>query len=157
MKKQRKWKNKSGRLGRYKNRNEARKNVLNSWDRALSMGHVKWSVRVQEKPKNGQYVFGFWGWNIDALLLTRIFSVFVSAEALKVAISVPKIHFWWNFDQKHFSGFLWFCFLYFSPNPFFDFSDICEFRWKNNFLVTIFIVFVQFCSQNPPRTLFIIY
>ena len=22
-------------------------NVLNSWDRALSMGHVKWSVRVQ--------------------------------------------------------------------------------------------------------------
>ena len=57
------------------------------------MGHVKWSVRVQEKPKNGQYVFGFLGRNIDALLLTRIFGVFVSAEALKVAISVPKIHF----------------------------------------------------------------
>ena len=34
-------KNKSGRLGRYKNRNEARKNVLRSWDRDLSIGNVK--------------------------------------------------------------------------------------------------------------------
>ena len=82
--------------------------------------------------------------------------VFMSAEALKVAISVPKIHFWWNFDQKHFFGFLWFCFLYFSPHPFFDFSDICIFRWKNYFLMMISFVFLQFWFQNPPRAPFII-
>ena len=33
--------NKSGRSGRYKNRNEARKNVLRSSDRDLSIGNVK--------------------------------------------------------------------------------------------------------------------
>ncbi len=66
-------KNKNGRLGRYKNRQESRKNVLNSWDRDLSIGDVKWSVRVQEKCKNGQYVFGFGGLNIDALFLTNVF------------------------------------------------------------------------------------
>ena len=46
-----------GRLGRYKNRNESRKKVLDSWDRALLMGHVEWSVRVQEKCKKGENVF----------------------------------------------------------------------------------------------------
>ena len=32
-------------------RSEARKNVLNSGHRALSMGHVKWSVWVQKNIK----------------------------------------------------------------------------------------------------------
>ena len=48
---------KSGRLGRYKNRQEARKNVLNSWDRDLSIDEVKWSIKDENqngvKTKNG--------------------------------------------------------------------------------------------------------
>ena len=50
-------KNKSGRLGRYMNRNEARKKDMSSWDRALSIGNDKWSVRDQKNVKNGHYVF----------------------------------------------------------------------------------------------------
>ena len=52
-----KWKNKSGRLGRYMSRNEARKKDMSSWDRTLSIGNDKWSVRDQKNVKNGQYVF----------------------------------------------------------------------------------------------------
>ena len=66
----------------------------------------------------------------------RFYDVFVLAKALKVAISILKLHFWWNFDQKHFFGLLSFCFLYFSRHQIFDFSDICKCRW-NNFLVKV--------------------
>ena len=41
--------NKSSRLGRYRNRNWARKNVLRSWDRDLSIGEVKWSIGRKSK------------------------------------------------------------------------------------------------------------
>ena len=50
-------KNKSGRLGRYKNRNEARKKDMSSWDRDLSIGNVEWAVRDQ---KNMKMVSMFW-------------------------------------------------------------------------------------------------
>ena len=43
-----KFKNKGGRLGRFKNRNEARKKVMNSWDRDLSIGNLKWCVWERE-------------------------------------------------------------------------------------------------------------
>ena len=39
------WKNEGSCLGRFKNRNEARKKVMNSWERDLSIGNVKWSLR----------------------------------------------------------------------------------------------------------------
>ena len=52
-------KNKWGRLGRYMNRTEPGKKVLNSWDQDLSIGDLKWAVRVQKYVKTGQYVFGF--------------------------------------------------------------------------------------------------
>ena len=58
------------------------------------MGHVKWSVRVQEKPKNGQYVFGFLGRNIDALLLTGDFVMFSCPRRLwKLQFRSPKFIF----------------------------------------------------------------
>ena len=88
------------------------------------------------------------------------FDVLASAEALTNQISLSKIHFRWNFDQKHFfwfwSAFCFSIFVFFSASIF-DFSDTCEFRWKNIFLVIISIVFVQFSFQNPPRAPFIIY
>ena len=43
--------NKWCRLGRSMDRNESRKNVLNSWDRALSTCDVKWSVRAHKNMK----------------------------------------------------------------------------------------------------------
>ena len=43
------WKNKWGRLGRYKNRNRARKKDTDSWDRDLSIGEAEWSARDQKK------------------------------------------------------------------------------------------------------------
>ena len=42
------WKNKGVRLGRFKNRTEARKKVMNSWDRDLSIGNVEWCVWGRE-------------------------------------------------------------------------------------------------------------
>ena len=48
--------NESGRLGRYKNGNEARKNVLRSWDQDLSIGDVK---RVPGDRKNIEIVSMF--------------------------------------------------------------------------------------------------
>ena len=52
--------NKWGRLGRYRNRSELRKNVLNSWDRDLSIGDLKWSARGQKNVKKGHCVSCFW-------------------------------------------------------------------------------------------------
>ena len=57
-----------------------------------------------QKMKKVNMFLNFW---VETEISTRycwhtIFDVFVSAEVLKVAISVPKINFWWNFDQKHF-------------------------------------------------------
>ena len=164
------WKmSKSEKWRKWENWNEA---VWDAIGTARKPEKMFWTAEIELYRwvmSNGPYGFTkiwkrsicFWifGLKYRRVIVDRWFcDVFVSAEALEVAISVPKIHFWWNFDQKHFFfGFLWFCFLYFSPHPFFDFSDICEFRWKNNFLVMIFIVFVPFCSQNPPRTPYIIY
>ena len=67
-----------GRLGRYRNRQEAGKNVLNSRDRDLSIGDLKRCVRGQKKIKyqNGQYVFGFRERFVNVLLLTVDFLVF---------------------------------------------------------------------------------
>ena len=45
------WKNERGRLGRFKNRNEARKKIMNSWERELSIGNVEWLVRRLKKWK----------------------------------------------------------------------------------------------------------
>ena len=70
------WKLKWGRLGCYKNRNEARKNVLNSWDRDPSVGDLKRCVRGQKKYPNGQYVFGFRVLFVNVLLLTFGFLMF---------------------------------------------------------------------------------
>ena len=53
-------KNKWGRLRRYMNRTEPGKKVLNSWDRDLSIGNLKWSAREQKNVKNGNPGFGFW-------------------------------------------------------------------------------------------------
>ena len=44
MENQKKGQNKKGRLGRFKDRNRARKKAMNSWDRDLSIGNVKWGV-----------------------------------------------------------------------------------------------------------------
>ena len=55
-----KWKNKNSRLGRYKNRTEARKKDMNNCDRDLSIGNLKWSARVQKKLQNGTRILGFW-------------------------------------------------------------------------------------------------
>ena len=52
--------NKWGRLGRYRNRSELRKNVLNSWDRDLSIGDLKWSARAQKNANRGHCFFVFW-------------------------------------------------------------------------------------------------
>ena len=52
--------NKWGRLGRYRDRNELRKNVLNSWDRDLSIGDLKWSARAQKNANKGHCFFVFW-------------------------------------------------------------------------------------------------
>ena len=52
-------KNKGGRLWRYMNRTEPGKKVLNSWDRDLSIGDLKWSMRVQKSAKKGHYVLAF--------------------------------------------------------------------------------------------------
>ena len=42
-----------GRLGRYRNRNWARKNIPNSWDRDLSIGDVEWSIGRKSKLEKG--------------------------------------------------------------------------------------------------------
>ena len=52
-------KNKWGRLGRYMNRTEPGKKVLNSWDRDLSIGDLEWIFRVQKSAKKGHYVLAF--------------------------------------------------------------------------------------------------
>ena len=52
--------NKWGRLGRYRNRSELGKNVLNSWDRDLSIGDLKWSARAQKNTNKGHCFFVFW-------------------------------------------------------------------------------------------------
>ena len=52
--------NKWGRLGRYRNRSELRKNVLNSWDRDLSIGDLKWAARAQKNANRGHCFFVFW-------------------------------------------------------------------------------------------------
>ena len=62
-------KNKSGRLGRYMNHNEARKKDMSSSDRALSMGNDKWSVRDQKNVRNGQCVQNLYH-QFVAMLLT---------------------------------------------------------------------------------------
>ena len=130
-----------GRSGRYKNRNGPRKKVPNSWDRALSMGHVKWSVRVQEI---WQMVSMFLNFGTDLsthccrrLILWRFFcGVLESAGVLKNQISFSKIDFRWNLnvDQKHFSVVL---------------DNFCE-KWKNDICSKDAqkIRFQQKCSKN---------
>ena len=55
--------------------------------------------------KTQKWLVRFWIWGVvyqRVIVDRRSFAVFVSTKALKVAISVPKIHFCSNFDQKHF-------------------------------------------------------
>ena len=46
-------KNKMNRLGRFKNRTESGKKVTDSWDRDLSIGDAKWSIRLFQ----GRYMY----------------------------------------------------------------------------------------------------
>ena len=100
-----------GRLGRYRNRQEAGKNVLNSWDRDLSVGDLKWCVRGQEKYQNGQYVFGFRDRFVNVILLTvdfLRFSVRGGSEKLNFAVKNKfSLKFWSKTFFCHPWQFLW--------------------------------------------------
>ena len=153
------------------NKNEKTKAVV--WDSkmiAMKPEKMFWTAEIELYRwvmSNGPYgykknlkmvsMFLDFGAEISTRYCWHEFLVFSCPRRLwKWQFRSPKFIFGEILIKNIFFGFLWFCFLYFSPHPFFDFSDICEFRWKNNFLVMIFIVFVQFCSQNPPRAPFII-
>ena len=69
----------------------------------------------------------------------RFFCVLVSAGALKVEISLSKIDFRWNFDQKH----------YFSDFCQFHFSFFCIFQICPNFDFWVFLNFVKSWKKNP--------
>ena len=100
-----------GRLGRYRNRQEAGKNILNSWDRDLSVGDLKWCVRGQEKYQNGQYVFGFRDRFVNVILLTvdfLRFSVREGFEKLNFAVKIKfSLKFWSKTFFCHPWQFLW--------------------------------------------------
>ena len=91
------WKieNKRGRLGRFKNRNEARKKVMNSWDRDLSIGNLKWCVWGREcgQSKSG---FRFWDQKLyrarwGLAFGARNFNVLTWFSSPKLEILKPKI------------------------------------------------------------------
>ena len=99
------------RLGRYRNRREAGKNVLNSWDRDLSVGDLKWCVRGQEKYQNGQYVFGFRDRFVNVIFLTvdfLHFSVRGGSEKSNFAVKNKfSLKFWSKTFFCHSWPFLW--------------------------------------------------
>ena len=124
------------RLGRYMDRSESRKNVLNSWDRDLSVGEVKWSIgrksKLEKGPrdKNGpkidarvlleKHVFWWFGagfglWELD-FCSQNIFFV-------KILIDFDVLGLWQNFSFH----FLIFSILSFFQN--FWFSSISLQKW----------------------------
>ena len=94
--------NKWGRLGRCKNRNESGKKVSDSWDRALSMGHVEWSVRVQEKCEKGQCVFGFRATILAPCCWRPYFWCFECSNGSEKLSFAFKNRFWSKFSSKTF-------------------------------------------------------
>ena len=117
--------NKRGRLGRYKNRNESGKKVLDSWDRALSMGHVEWSVRFQIKCKKCQYVFEFRATILSPCCWRPYFGCFESSNGSETFKFVLENQFWSKFSSKTF--FLEYCPIFFFASHF----VIFRFRSKN--------------------------
>ena len=144
-----------GRLGRYKNRQDARKTVLNSWDRALSMGHVEWSVRVQEKCEKGQCVFGLRTTILAPCYLQSYFGCFECSNLngseklkfcsrkwilVKIFVVIEKCFF---MDIDHFSFLL-------QNLCFTIFSIVLNFGSFLIFVVSFFVTFSFFSVKNPP-------
>ena len=126
--------NKSGRLERYMNRNEARKKDMSSWDRVLSIGNAKWSVRDQKNMKLVSMFLKFASSVPCHFVDSPNFNVLVSRKALKARISSSKINFGSKCCQKcnpeHFR-------ISKTSNPFLDFLDIFGFRSKMKILMTL--------------------
>ena len=90
-----KMKNKGVRLGRFKNRHEARKKAMNSWDRDLSIDNLKWCVWGREcgQSKSG---FRFWDQKLCRVRWglafgARNFNVLTWFSSPKLEILTPKI------------------------------------------------------------------
>ncbi len=107
---------------------------MRSWDRDLSICHVKWSVRVQEKCKKVSMFFGFWGLNINALFLTNVFwcfSVRGGSESCEFVIQNRfLLKFWSKTFFSWFVSFRFFICFCFSNLSKFWFSQFPQFFTK---------------------------
>ena len=145
--------NKWGRLGRYKNRNWSRKNVLDSWDRALSMGYVKSSVRVQEKCKKCQHIFGFRATILAPCCWRPHFSCFECSDGSEKLKFVPENQFWSKFSSK---TFFWRLIIFHSCCKILCFTFFPILLKKINFgtfllyVISFFSLFDLFFVKNPP-------
>ena len=120
--------NKWGRLGRYRNRNEVRKNVLNSWNRDLSIGDLKWSARAQKNANKGHCFFVFWITMLTPCCWQPEFWCFDVSEGSQKLDLASKNSFSFQISSKtffwhifHFFRFPKFWFLLFPILSFFQF------------------------------------
>ena len=126
---------KMDRLGRYMDRSESRKNVLNSWDRDLSVGEVKWSIgrksKLEKDPRDKN------GPKIDArvLLEKHVFWWFGAGFGLWeldfCSQNIFLSRFWWILTPHGFGKILVFSFWFFRFCHFFKNLDFDEFRFKS--------------------------
>ena len=128
------------------NRNEARKKDMSSWDRDLSIGNVKWSVRDQKNVKMVSMFLKFVSSVPRHFVDSPNFNVLVSRKALKAQISCSKIDFGSKFRQKHF-------FDIFSIFRFFNFLNFFFFL----FTFWHFVVFAQNHFWFHPKSFFFIF
>ena len=115
--------NKWGRLGRYRNRSELRKNVLNSWDRDLSIGDLKWSARAQKNTNKGHCFFVFWITMLTPCCWQPEFWCFDVSEGSQKLDLASKNSFSFQISSKTF--FWYICTFLAFPNFGFHFFKFC--------------------------------
>ena len=147
--------NKWVRLGRHKNRNESGKKVLDSWDRALSMGHVEWSVRVQEKCKKGQCVFGFRATILAPCCWRPYFWCFECSDGSEKLKFVPENQFWSKFSSKTFFFEDWSFFILAAKFCVLHFFRFCLRKLISGYFCSMLYHFfhflIIFCQKSSPK------
>ena len=134
--------NKWGRLGRYMDRNEPTKKVLNSWDQDLSIGDTKRSTGGQLKCKKGNEILMFWAIKSRLCFRQHDCGCFCVAGGPETS----------NLDLKNkFCRQIWLKILKMQfrsskisqniQNPFLDFLYVFDFRSKIKFLTKFSILF----------------
>ena len=82
------------------------KKDMDSWDRGLSIGNVKWSVRDHKNVKKGHHVFGFWIIKSSPHCRQPDFVCFGVADDSKKLNLASKNQFWFQIKNLNINTIL---------------------------------------------------